>query len=220
MGVFHFLSILSPLLPILFFILFRPGRGAKELWVVFFYVIFSLLVDSTVALLSTKKDDHPAFILLFTLIDYIFVYSILRLLLQTRLIKNILNITSLLFVIYIGLLYFIGNVHSYSKSLPLESIIVLIFCILYLFEQLNKPEEPFIYSFPGFWIILAFLVYTSGTLFLYIVRTIDFHEADKWWVIHNVCNIVTNCLIALAFFIHYRNSKSKNPSKKIPQFGN
>jgi hypothetical protein len=188
----------------------------KELWVVFIYIIFSFSIDSLRYFLIS--DPPAAFILLFTLLDYSFVFLILYSLLNSGIIKVILILVSILFVLYIALLFLRSNPQSYAAVSPVESILVLVFCIIFLFEQLNKPEELLVYSMPGFWIILAFLVYSSGTLFLYIFRVIDFNAAKKWWIINNVCNIITNCLIALSFFINYRNSKSQNPSEKIPMF--
>jgi hypothetical protein len=218
MSAFYYLSILSPVLPIVFFILFKPGKSLKVLWVVFFYVIFSFSIDSFRFL--SKQDPPYSFILLFTLCDYTFVFFIMWLLLESRMIKIILSAISIFFVLYIALLFLRAHPASYPTISPVESIIVLIFCILYLFEQLNKPEELFVYSTPGFWIILAFLVYASGTLFLYIFRIINFQEVEKWWVINNVCNIILNALFALSFLINYTSLKSKNPSKEIPRFDN
>jgi hypothetical protein len=188
----------------------------KELWVVFIYIFFSFSID--LLRYFFISDPPPVFILLFTLLDYIFVFLILYSLLNSRIIKAVLILISILFVFYIALLFLRSNPQSYPAVSPVESIIVLVFCIIFLFEQLNKPEELLVYSTPGFWIILAFLVYSSGTLFLYIFRVIDFEAAKKWWIINNVCNIITNCLIALSFLIIHRNSKSINPSEKIPLF--
>src|ERR1035437_3230130 len=106
MGVFRYLSILSPVLPIFFFILFRPVKSVKELWVIFFYVIFSFSWDSVISILSAKEQIqqgsilHQDFILLFTLIDYTFVFFILRLLLASRIVKIVLTGISTLFVTY------------------------------------------------------------------------------------------------------------------------
>jgi hypothetical protein len=106
------------------------------------------------------------------------------------------------------------NVTKYTIVSPIESLIIMIFCILILFEMLNKQDDVFIYSSPIFWIILAFLVYTSGTLFLYIIRTIDITEAKRWWAINNVCNIIANLMIALAIVVNYNRNKSIHPPPK------
>jgi len=220
MGVFQFLSIFSPLLPIIFFILFRPNKSVKELWVVFFYAIFSFLEDILIFRYISREDTNLAFLVV-TLIDYLFVSIILRLLLKSRPMKVALTVISILFVSYgIILFRFSTNTNSYTTTSPIESIIVIIFCIRYLFEQLNKSEEFFVYSTPGFWLVLGFLIFASGTLFLYIFRTIDFEEARKWWVINNTCNIILNFFIALAILINHRNSKSKNPAKEVPLYNN
>jgi hypothetical protein len=220
MGVFRYLSILSPVLPIFFFMLFKPNKSVRELWVIFFYVIFSFLEDIFLFIIHlNSKRPNLDFLLLFTLIDYAFVFAIFQLLLTSKVLKTVLTVISLLFAAYSVLLFlFANNTNAYTTTSPIESIIVLIFCIFFLFEQLNKPEELFVYSSPGFWVVLGFLVFASGTLFLDIFRIIDFAEAQKWWVINNMCNIFLNCLIALAFIINYRNAKSMNHPKKVPLF--
>ncbi|MDB5200276.1 MAG: hypothetical protein JWO92_2239 [Chitinophagaceae bacterium] len=41
-------------------------------------------------------------------------------------------------------------------------------CIYYFFDQLKQPNTFLIYSSINFWIIISFLIYLSGTFFLYI----------------------------------------------------
>jgi hypothetical protein len=209
MSVFGYISIVSPIFPILFFFVFKAYKGKTVLWVVFFDVLFSLFID------FFQKITHTNLIILFTFIDYLFVSVILYLLLTGPVSKFISAAVSSVFLLGIVVFSFMGNKQSSSAIAPIESIIILPFCIIYLFEQLNTPGHGDLYSIPGFWIILGFLIFISGTLFLYIVKIYDNSEALKWWLFNNISNTIYNCLLALAFLINNSNSKSKNPPKKI-----
>lgn len=71
-----------------------------------------------------------------------------------------------------------------------------------MFDQLNKPQVMFIYQDPSFWFVIALMVYTSATLFLFI-------EADHLpkamrrsvWKIAVFANIIKNILFSIAFAI-------------------
>jgi hypothetical protein len=89
-----------------------------------------------------------------------------------------------------------------------ESILIIILCLIYLYEQIDKPQNYFIYSSPNFWVILGFLSYMAGTLFLFIIsNSLPWSERLKFWVINNICNIFKNILFSIAFLINYFNYK-------------
>lgn len=209
------LSLFSPILPIVFFFLFKPKKDKKVLWVVFFYVVFLLSQDLFVLVIKLNHiqlGSGPGFF--FSFFDFVFVSSILYLLFANRITKTVLAVTSVVFLVGIVLLHFLGNEESNSAVDPIELVLILPFCIIYLFEQLNRPDQLNLYSSSGFWIILGFFIFISGTLFLHIYRIFDADEAKRWWPINNVCNIIYNSLLALAFYINYHNAKSKNPPRK------
>ena len=134
--------------------------------------------------------------------------------------KFLVGISILFFAYWIYFIQnFIKSQNSSFDSIPasIESILITIFCLLYLFEQISKPQEYFLYSSPNFWIVLAFFIYMSGTLFLFIVSSsITAQEKDQYWVINNICNIITNILVSIAFIINGINNK--RPPAKNPNF--
>jgi hypothetical protein len=65
---------------------------------------------------------------------------------------------------------------------------------------MNSPDISFIYSSKKFWIVTAFLVYLSGTLFLFIYTSgLSKAEQAYYWPINLIFNTLKNILIALAF---------------------
>ena len=108
-----------------------------------------------------------------------------------------------------SIIYFITVKNNTFDSLPasIESILIVTFSIFYLFDQMSKPQVIFIYQEPNFWFIVGFIIYFSGTLFLFIQASNLTQEVrDNFWKINYFCNIIKNILFAIAF----STKKSKN----------
>lgn len=72
---------------------------------------------------------------------------------------------------------------------------------------MNKPQVIFIYQEPNFWFVVAFIIYFSGTLFLFIqAKNLTMEVRDNFWKINLFSNIIKNILFAIAF----STKKSKN----------
>lgn len=63
----------------------------------------------------------------------------------------------------------------------------------------------FVYYNKKFWIIIAFFLYFSGTLFLYIyVNTLPDAQRSRYWAINNFFEILKNILFCVAFIMKKR----------------
>jgi hypothetical protein len=114
-------------------------------------------------------------------------------------------------------IYMIGDNEKSFDSLPasVESILIVAYSIFYLFDQMNKPQVIFIYQEPNFWFVVAFIIYFSGTLFLFIqASNLDREIRDNFWKINLFLNITKNILFAIAFSTKKSNNlhfPSENP---------
>jgi hypothetical protein len=60
----------------------------------------------------------------------------------------------------------------------------------------------FVYNNKKFWIIIAFLLYFSGTLFLYVyMNTLPEQQRSNYWTINNFFEILKNILFCIAFIM-------------------
>jgi len=203
--IFQDISVYSPLLPIFFFLLFFARNNRKDIWVVFIYSLFAFITDRL--LLNFKSSEYPrlsfSILSLFTIIEFtlftIFIYFSLR----SRKIKSSILIVSAIFVFFSIIFYFLklGNEKFDSVSASIEAILILAFCILFLFDNINK-EPSFIYEKYEFWIIVGMLIYLGGVLFLFIFSS-SFTKDEKniYWNINYSLNIIKNILFAIAFFM-------------------
>jgi hypothetical protein len=106
-------------------------------------------------------------------------------------------------------------------SLPasIESVFVIFYSILLLFESLNFSENSYINSSKTFWIVIAILIYLSATLILFISSTyLSENERRSYWPINSIANIVKNLLFSIAFI---KKTKSRetylSKSLNIPE---
>jgi hypothetical protein len=182
------------------------------------YVFLSFITDSILLWLEKKGDDSLIHEILpfYTILEFGIFAFVLYLVIDNRIFKSIILISGLGFLIF-SLVYLItgANKNFDSVSASLESIFVIAYCILYLFDQLNKPQVIFIYQDPNFWFVAGFMVYLSGTLFLFIqANNLDLETRDNLWKINYFANIVKNILFAIAFST--KKSDSIFPSLDSP----
>jgi len=124
---------------------------------------------------------------------------------------------SIIFILY-SIIYFYSNrnLNNDFDSLPasIENLLIIIFCVLYFFEQINIPTLSVIYSRSTFWIIVGILFYVSGTLFLFLyVASLPKTQTFNHWYINSIFNILIKVLFAVAFLLN----KDEIPDKPYIQ---
>ncbi|MEO6814131.1 MAG: hypothetical protein ABI172_09390 [Ginsengibacter sp.] len=101
--------------------------------------------------------------------------------------------------------FFISNTSSFdSIAVGIESLIVILLCIYYLFSQVKGSNDLLIYSTFNFWVIVTFLIYFSGTFFLYIMtenmrENVSFQQ--QYFIINISFNLLKNILLSIAMYM-------------------
>ena len=160
----------------------------------------------------SKKNEY-AVQAIFTIVEYSLVSTFIYLSLSNPFLKKVILFISILFLTY-AVINFVRTDKKQFDSIPssIEDILIIAFCIFYLFEQISKPEITFIYASPNFWIVLAFLVYMSATLFLFIITSsLSQEEKNKYWIINHISNTITNIFLSIAFI----NNRKKKPEEPV-----
>ena len=167
------------------------------------YIIISFINDTLLLSMDAIKNEKIVYNVLsiYTIIEYtifsLFIHSIL----SNKLFKTLIIIFSAAFYLFAVLYFFLArDIRFDSLSASLESILIVSYCIFYLFDQLNKPQIIFIYQEPNFWFIVGFMVYLAGTLFLFIqANNLDSELRKDFWKINLSANTIKNILFAIAF---------------------
>ena len=210
------ISTFSGILPIVFFILFYNRNKDGGYWAIFLYCILSLCADASYHISGIK--DYSFYILsTFSIVEYSLFAYFLYMAFKERVFKIVLIFCSVLFYSIALVNMFKGKrTESFdSLSASLESSLLIIYSIFYLYEQIKDPTVFYIYYSKKFWIIIAFLLYFSSTLFLFIYAVNLTREQYKfYWSINNIFDALKNLLFAVSFTMR----KNKPPEQPLESF--
>lgn len=180
------------------------GRG---LWVIFIYLCYCIVTEAVNSYYNQVFSQNSYFNFnLFTIIEYILLTMYIRRIVRNKTFRTIILVTMVLFIPY-ATYNLVGRYSNEFDSLSssLESILLLIYAIFYLFEQITKPSHIFFYAIPEFWVIVAILLYFSGTFFLdlYAQGQLDSNVVFKYQyqVINAAFNILKNLLLGVAMVV-------------------
>jgi hypothetical protein len=203
--LFGSFSRLSEILPIFFFILFQKRNKGGGLWVIFCCCLASFLIDFNI---GSIKQHVPLFYVysLFTTVEYGLFSVFLYLSLKEKYLKYSVIVCSVFFCIvaFINILHkHTGNTGYYdSLTMSVEAILIIVYSILFLYEQIKEPNSLYIYKSKKFWIIIGLLLYFSSTLFLFIyAANLTKQEYYAYWAINDIFNILKNILFSISFLI-------------------
>ena len=204
------ISIYSPLLPILAFLFFRLKERELPLWVIFFYSLCSLANDSIISYRYERDLSLQPFLAIFTIAEYILYTGILFYTIQNSLLRKVIIVLSTGFILFCLFSIITNQVTNKFDSIQasLESLLIIIYCVFYFFEQINKPQVLFIYSTYIFWAVIAILISLSCTFFLYVfAANLSEKIKTEFWPIQWIGNIIRSLLFALAIIIYSRQKK-------------
>jgi hypothetical protein len=206
-------ALISQVLPVAFYLLFLKRNRGEGLGVIFFYCCFSWVTEGYFLgfIFNHLHLRVPGYVVdsSFTILEFTIISWFAYISLQGKRLKYVPLVGALIFY-PIAIVNFTGNQGSFD-SIPasIEAIIIISYCILLLYEQINDPQVIFVYNTKKFWITIAFFLYFSSTLFLFLVaRNFTQAEHDKYWTINNFFEILKNILISVSFIM---KKSVKNP---------
>ena len=179
----------------------------KSLKVIFIYIIYCLL-NEVLGYYFHEIQFQYTFVVfaVFTIVEFtcfsLFYYYAFPL----RSAKTKILIVLALFIAFSFIDFFLVNkMNSFdSIAVGVESIIIILFCIGYLVVQLRGSDNLFVYSTSNFWIVITFLIYLSGTFFLYIMAENMIMSRSfliQYTIINSVFNILKNILLSIAMLM-------------------
>ena len=197
----RYIALLGEILPIVFYLIFIKRNRGEGLLVIFFYCVLSLLTEFVYAVVQTQIVFSTFTILEFTLFSFFF-YSSLR----DKKFKYIPIIGAMVFYV-VAFGSFTSKNATEFDSLPasVEAILVISYCILLLYEQIKDPTIIFVYNTKKFWVIIAFFLYFSANLFLFIYAgSMSEHQHSNYWMINNFFDLLKNILFCVSFIMKKR----------------
>ena len=194
----------SILVPAIFYLFSRSKD--KNLQVLFYFLVFVILHHVFYNSLSKRESSYTEiFNGFYTPIELFFTALYIRPNLRTPANKRFLLISLLVyfiswtpFVAFSQTQEFVSYIRAVTYSL------ILIYSLLYYYEQMRFPQTIFIYSQRAFWGISGFLIFAAGTFFVFLFDQFSIHVKgflEQYVYVHALLFITRNLLFSLAIII-------------------
>ncbi|MDX2174387.1 MAG: hypothetical protein SFY56_14895 [Bacteroidota bacterium] len=201
-GILIALSVLSPIVPILYCIKKRSAFN-NQLKALFLYIVVAIVVDVFSAVFNSFKINRLPLQLCFDIFELLIISYLYWLQFNNRVLK--FTIVSFVGIYLISIVYFflthqnIENIINYADVI--EASIIIILSLIFFFKVLADLEIPKLTAYPFFWFNSAFLLYfgTSFFLFLFNNNLRSFNETIVLFLnaIHLLMNICFNTILSI-----------------------
>ncbi len=215
--VILYIGIFSQLLPLVFFLLYKFRSREKGLRVIFYYILYCVLNEGLSVYLQTTHSSKIYILFSFyTVAEFSFFCLFYYYIISSKKVKKIIIPIWASFALFsITDFFFVNRMDDFdSIAVAIASIIIILLCAYYLFMQIKGSISLQIYSTSNFWIIITFLIYLSGTFFLYLMteamKTNDSFQ-KQYIYINSSFNILKNVLLSIAMLMKPAEAK---PEKK------
>jgi hypothetical protein len=202
-SLFIYLDTFSNFLPIIFFLIFsRKNKNDVGLRIIIAYALINFLINY---LIIISSNQNTILYESFTPIEFLFFSSFLFITIKSKAIRKLIIVLSSCFICFLALFYALNKKDAIvidSIPIGIETILILIFCFYYLYEQMNDVNTIFIYNKYTFWIILGIIIYLSGSFFIYVFANQFSKEISKYWFITNILSILKNIFFTIAIVLN------------------
>jgi hypothetical protein len=166
---------------------------------------FALITESIALYLRSLHTNNLIYYHIYTTTEFCLLSIYFFLLISARIPRSMILAILLPFLI---LAYFdtpsvkLNTIDNLTTTF--EGIAVIIYCIGYFYSLMLNPVFDRLLNAPSFWFVTSFLIYFSGTLFLFIFDTymkqIPPATAHLLWGINSGLVILFNILFAVGFW--------------------
>jgi hypothetical protein len=194
--------------------MFSTRNKARDIRVILFYTIYTFANDNLLRLLKGSGNDDAIFIFLslFTIVEYLLFSYALYLNIRKPLFKKIIIYATPLFLAFSCYQFLNSSSNIDALTITLENLLLIIFCLFYFFDELGEPQATFIYSSYKFWMLVAILVYSTGTFFFFMQSdSLSNEQWAKWSIINYLCTTLKNILFSVAVLMRKDEPKDHDP---------
>lgn len=227
MGFLKFLAYTTLIIPLLIFIIRFKRNNNKLPRIIFIYLLYSvgnevlMMILSKSGVIDSHPNTRPILYAIFTIIEFLLLsYYLYNCLINKKFKKTLIFLGIVFSITALINLFFL--ISSKSNSILIDTIpvstsalLLIVFSILYLFEEIQTPKIEFIYANPQFWVIIGIMIYFSGTFFFFLqFSELSKDDQSNFWIINLICIILKNIFFAISFLLssqsHTENSIRDN----------
>lgn len=209
---------LTTLVPVVIYLTLKEKN--KLLQALAFFNLFYVVYDFSYYLIRHyNKQSGDLFNLFYVPLEYILIYFFFRILYKSKSSLRLLNFSVIIFILIWAITSYYLPINMFNSLLNgIEAIIIIIFTLIYFYEELRKPQSLFIYSQPQFWAIIGFFLFFAGSLFVFLYKQTHKQEElfrEQYALIHSGLFITRNLLFSIAMFIKPEKVNIPNESSSF-----
>jgi hypothetical protein len=122
--------------------------------------------------------------------------------------RLLISVNAFYFLFCITNFLFVQKLGINSYNLTLQSLIVLVFSLLYFYTLLKQNPPKLVHTLPTFWIISGLFFSHAGKIVVYgVTHYLVNYIKDNLilvWIVHNILSISGNLLITVGVILIYR----------------
>ena len=186
---------------------FFSKKKQNGLWLIAFYLFYSMLTDLVLNKLSLKFFNSEIYSYrLFTIVEFtVLSFYLLKELVSDKF-RLFIKISSLVFGAFVLFDLMTGTLNEFD-SIPtgVESILILCSSLLVLYERIIKNEE---YNVSSIWISVGIVLFFSGTFFLFILSESNFNDSafsETYSYILASFKIISYILFSIGILLENKN---------------
>lgn len=200
-----FLSITTGVVCVLLF-----KRQQKVLKILSTFLILMLAIQFVVMYLNLNRINNLFLFHLYTPIEFGLLSIILSLINSRKKTKLIINGICILFILFcIFSALFIEPLSAFNSiARGIEGVLAIVLSIYFFYALFNDDDTKDLLKYPYFWLFSGWLIYFSGTFFLFMYANNQGIATLTYPIIHSVLNIFLNLVYIYVLWLGSRKSIS------------
>lgn len=159
----------------------------SSLFIIITYLAYGLCADFFLnSIIDKVRGESFTGFRIFTIIEHALLSKYIYVHLKSIRLKKICKILSFLFFLTSAVDFFLPHQDTFD-SIPagLSALLIILFSTFYLFDQLQNPKS-IIYYNASFWMISSFILYFSGTFFIFIFY--NYYKSAEYVSFYTIIN--------------------------------
>jgi hypothetical protein len=155
----------------------------------------------------------------YTFFEYLFFTLIISYHIKSPRSKKIIEILSLLFLLYLVFYMLTGSVKRLdSIPIGIETVLIISYIFLFFREFLKSLINGFVYSHFIFWVSIGILIYLGGSFFFFIlINNLTTEQISIFGIFTYLTEIIKNIFFVVSLFVFSNSSttiKTSNQPKR------
>jgi hypothetical protein len=217
-SLFYWLTFVSDFILLVFSVfLIRKNKDLGVVWLIIIYTLVNLSINFTFEL---YRSNIIFFIYsCFTFLEYALFTSFIFSFIKSPGFKKIIIGTSVLYSLFLPIYHTTFEFGGSIDSIPIgvETLLILLFCFYYFYEQMNDLDNHYIYNRYHFWIIIGMMLYLAGSFFIYIfANQVNKDTQRQFWFLTYFFYVVKDLFFLIGLMNYKKGTKTQSLKELYP----